>query len=259
MSVSLVDALRERLELRPVLVWLALMAGLYFLGTPPLQLATTTVMSGVIGLCSVIADSYDLRESVRHVGFGAAMVLGGGGLLVFDESSVLLPVTFLLLGGWCILDSVQTVRHEGVIDPEVTRDGHDVYHDYVARRVHETLKERSQTRRELGESLDADDEAIDMAIERLLDRDVIKRTGSEFRVSLAEDRSSLDHAYAWVAGMVRRIARPITIEFERDTSDSTRVDQEDDASWADQSDRNSSDSHDVTDSERNREPADESL
>lgn len=244
MSTSLGDALRERLELRPVLVWLALTAVLYFFGTPPLQLAATTVMSGVIGLYDVLADSYDLRESVRHVGLGAAMVLGGGGLLMFDESSVLLPVTFLVLGVWFILDAIQTVRHEGITEP--SRDGHDVYRDYVARRVHETLKERPQTRRELGESLDADDEAIDMAVEHLLDRDVIKRTSSELRVPPSTDRSRLDHARGWIAGMISRIARPITIEFDG----STRADQRDD-----RTDRNSSDSHDVgTDTDREHDP-----
>jgi hypothetical protein len=220
MSTRLDEALRDRLELRTVIVWFTLMAALYYFGTSLPQLATTTVMSAVLGLNKILADTYDLRESVKYVGLGAVAVLSGV-VLLFVEGSVLLPVAFLLIGSWFVLNAVQTVRHEGATEPP--RDGHDVYRDYVARRVHETLKERSQTRRELGESLDADDEAIDIAVERLLDRDVIERTGSEFRVSSSLARSRLDHVRIRIAGMARRIARPIAIEFD----DSTRSKQED--------------------------------
>lgn len=241
MSTPLGDALRERLELRTILTWFALMAGLYFLGSSPLQLATTVTISAIFGLNNILADIYDLRESIKHSGLGAVAVLGGVTLAVSGDA-VLLSIIFLIIGSWFILDVVQTIRHEGITEPP--RDGHDVYHNYVARRVHEILKEHPQTRRELGESLDADDEAIDMAVERLLDRDVIKQTGSEFRVSPSSDRG-----WEWIAGRVNRVAQPITIEFSGDTPDSTHDDQNTTG------DSNTADSR----GEREPEPAEKSL
>ncbi|MGA9401915.1 hypothetical protein [Haladaptatus sp.] len=145
----------------------------FFLESTAPQLATTALATASAGLTEFLSDAYDLRKPVTHAGFGVQLLLGGVALSVFDDGSVLFPAAFLAVGGWFALNAVQTVRHEGGTVPETTRDGHDVYREYVAKRIYVILDDRPPTRCELGDSLDADDEVVDAAIDRLLDRDAI--------------------------------------------------------------------------------------
>ncbi|WP_436929331.1 MFS transporter [Halosimplex halobium] len=208
MADSLRDALRERLGFWPALQWIAVGVVLWHLLDPsPAQFVTTAVSMAVFGLSELVTDVYDVRQSVRHAGFGIYVLISGAALLLLGDSAlVALPVAFLLVGAWFVVDAVQTVRHEGATENEPT--GREVYHDYVGRRVHEALDDGPRTRRELSEALDADDGAIDAALAKLRSRGVVVREGSAFRAADRDD----DGAAARVAGLARRIARPLTLE-----------------------------------------------
>ncbi|MFB6150467.1 MAG: MFS transporter [Haloarculaceae archaeon] len=219
MTAALLETLRERLHLRTVLGWLGVLALVHFgFGSSLPQVATTAAVSGVVGLNELLSDAYDLRDSVGHAGVGVAAVVSGVGLLAFDEGAAWLPLGFVLVGGWFVLDAVQTVRHEGATEAQTTRDGREVYRDYVARRVHETVRERSLTPRELGDELDADDEDVEAAVERLRDRGAVERVGSELRPA-SDERGRLARVRERAATVARRIARPVTIEFGSDGRD----------------------------------------
>jgi hypothetical protein len=168
----------------------------------------------VFGLSELVTDVYDVRQSVRHAGFGIYVLISGAALLLLGDSGlVALPVAFLLVGTWFVADAVQTVRHEGATEDEPT--GREVYRDYVGRRVHEALDDGPRTRRELSEALDADDGAIDAALAKLRSRGVVVREGSAFRVVDSDDEG----VAARVAGLGRRIARPLTLELDSAGSD----------------------------------------
>ncbi|ELZ29593.1 hypothetical protein C475_01551 [Halosimplex carlsbadense 2-9-1] len=214
MSESLRDALRERVTVWATLQWAVALAVLYHLLDPsPAQFLTTTVSMGVFGLSELATDVYDVRQLVRNAGFGVYALVGGAAMLLSGPNVVAFPVAFLLVGTWFVLDAVQTVRHEGATEDEPT--GREVYHDYVGRRVREALDEGPRTRRELTEALDADDEAIDAAVETLESRGVVVREGSAIRAVDPDD----DGIAARVAGLARRIARPLTLEFRDEGCD----------------------------------------
>ncbi|WP_227379687.1 hypothetical protein [Haladaptatus halobius] len=118
------------------------------------------------------------------------MILSAVALLVFENGTVLFPAAFFAIGGWFILNAAQTIRHEGATISEANLDGHDVYRDYVVRRVFDTLDGRPQTRRKLGESLEAEDAVVDAAIDQLQDNDAIEQVGSEFRIYGIDRRCS---------------------------------------------------------------------
>jgi hypothetical protein len=210
----MLEALRDRLTLRSAVSWLAVIVGFHvFFDASLPQLATTAAVSGLAGVSEAAVEAYDLRESVGHAGVGAASAFSAAMLFAFDDGSIAVPAALLLGGGWVVFDAIQTVRHEGATVPETTRDGHEVYREYVGRRVHEALKERPRTRRELKADLDVDDESLDAAVDRLRDRDVIERSGSEFDVAPTPERNAVGHAFDAVGGVARRIARPVTLEF----------------------------------------------
>lgn len=213
MPAALLDALRERLRPRSVLGAVAVLAFLRVaLDASLVQLATTVVTMAVLGLTDAAAEAYDLREAVRRIGLGVVTLVGGGALLAFDDGAVWTPVVLLAIGCWISLDAVQTIRHEGATVDEP--DGREVYHDYVARTVHEQLQERPHTRRELSQALDAGDDAIDAAVERLRSRGVVERDGSELRVAPRTDPDGLARVRDVVTRAVARLARPVTLEFE---------------------------------------------
>ncbi|QLH81041.1 MFS transporter [Halosimplex pelagicum] len=211
MAATLREALRDRLGFWPALQWLVAGAVLYYLLDPsPAQFVTTTVSMAVFGLSELVTDVYDVRQSVRNAGFGLYALVGGSAMLVLGSESTWLPVGFVLVGAWFVVDAVQTVRHEGATEDEPT--GREVYHDYVGRRVHEALEDGPRTRRELSEALDADDEAIDAALAKLRSRGAVVREGSAFRIDDADDGG----VTARIAGLARRIARPLTLELGGD-------------------------------------------
>ncbi|WP_135366393.1 MFS transporter [Halosimplex halophilum] len=215
MADTLREALRDRLGFWPALQWIAVGAVLWHLLDPsPAQFVTTAVSMAVFGLSELVTDVYDVRQSVRNAGFGVYALVGGAAMLLLGDSGlVALPVAFLLVGAWFVADAVQTVRHEGATEDEPT--GREVYHDYVGRRVHEVLDDGPRTRRELSEALDADDEAVDAALAKLRSRGAVAREGSAFRIDDADDGG----VAARIAGLARRIARPLTLELDSDGSD----------------------------------------
>ncbi|WP_415380266.1 MFS transporter [Halosimplex sp. TS25] len=219
MAETLRDALRDRLGLWPALQWAGVLAFLwYVLGPSPAQFITTLVSLAIFGLTELVTDVYDVRQSVRNGGIGIYALVGGTAMALFDDGGGLwLPVVFVLVGAWFVADAVQTIRHEGATEREPT--GREVYHDYVARQVHETVEERPHTRRELYETLEADDDAVDAAVERLESRGVVVREGSSIRAVESEKRGVVGRVRERVDGFVRRLARPLTLELSKPDDD----------------------------------------
>ncbi len=227
MADSVPAALRERATTRSVIGWLVVVAFLYaVLGSSPLQLATSLVTGAVVGLAGLLTEVYDLRSEVESLGVGLVALIGGTALTVLDGGPASAGVSMLLVGGWLSLDAVQVLRHEGMREPTAERDGHEVYRAYVTRRVHETLRDEPRTPRELRESLEADADVVDEAVEALERRGTVVSAGSELRVADAEETTEsgpLARTRSTVAGWIRRLLRPVTMEFETDASRADRV------------------------------------
>jgi hypothetical protein len=222
MPSSLRDAVEERLTLHNLLVWVAVLAGFRFGFDATLpQLAQTVLIGGVHSLGNVVEDAYDVRESITNVWIGAIAVVGGAFLFVFGDGEAWLPVAFLLIGAWFLLDAVQTVRHEGVTASGDEPDGREVYRDYLGRRVHEVLAERPRTRRELHDAFDADPADVDDAVETLRERGVVVQAGSEFRVP-DEEEGTLERISGSLGDLAARVARPLTLGFESDPDETVR-------------------------------------
>lgn len=257
MTDSVRTAVRDRVSLRAALVWFGLVAfSVWFIDGSIAQVGTSLVMGVVLGLSELLSEVYDLRGEVRSFGFGLVVLLSGVALFTLGSSGGVwwLPVLLAGVGGWVALDAVQTFRHEGlfIADDGEDPDGRDVYHDYVTRRVDETLCERALTRRELSTELDPDDAALDRALAELDDRDLLVREGSELRVRSPSKPGALARTRGLAATVAARLARPLTVEFENespadDATDRDRYDPSiggaDHASNAD------------ADREREREPA----
>ncbi|MFB6139698.1 MAG: MFS transporter [Halosimplex sp.] len=211
MAATLREALRERVTVRTALTWLAVTGVLWLaFDSSPAQFAVTMVSTAVIGLSDVAADAYDLKGSVAHVGLGLYTLLSGLAMLLLEEGGVPWhPGVFLAVGAWYVLDAVQTVRHEGATEDEPT--GREVYHDYVGRRIDEALDDGPRTRRELSEELEADDAAVDAALETLESRGVVVREGSAIRSTEPDDGGIAGK----VGRLARRVARPLTLELGR--------------------------------------------
>jgi hypothetical protein len=222
MADSVRAALRERLRLQTVLVWVGFLAFVFWaFDESVVQLGMTLGSILVFGLLEILADVYDLRSVVESLSQGLFMLFGAVALFVV-EGSVGISIVFSLASGWIVLDAVQTLRHKGLTNDEPEeRDGHAVYHDYVVRRVHETLRERPLTRLELSVALEADDDAIDSALATLSERGVLSRNGSELHVSSPPEPGSMEHLRNEIADAFTRLAQPVTIEFESETADDT--------------------------------------
>lgn len=217
MPGSVLDALRDQFSFRTLLVGIGLLAALHVIFDASIpQLATMVGLGFVASVADAVSDAYDLRRSVERAWIGMTAVAGAAVTSAVADGSGRFPVAFLVVGVWFLLDAVQTIRHEGAIVDDEQRDGWDVYHDYVARRVHEALEERPMTRRELDEALEADEDAIDAALDRLGERDVVVRAGSEFRVAKADPDGWAGRTRYWSHRTIRRIARPLLLEFEND-------------------------------------------
>lgn len=214
MPDTLRDELRRRVGLRSVLIGVGLLVGLRVLFDASVaQLGVTAVTGAISGLTGAAEEAYDLRSGVRWFGLGAIAVVFGAALFAFDDGAAWLPAAFLLVGVWVLFDAVQTLRHDGIRADETERDGSEVYHTYVVRRVHEVLDERPRTRRELSEAVDSNDEAIDRALDTLRERGLLDRNGSELRVSSPEE-GVLAMAREKISSGSSRLARPVTLERE---------------------------------------------
>lgn len=184
-----------------------------------MAIATSTIL----GLSDVFTEAYDLRSAVEWLGLAFVTLLGGVSLFVFggSNSDMGAAIVFVLAGGWLALDATQTLRHEGWRDTDDhdSRGGHDVYREYVVRRVDSELRKRALTRRELTVELDADDAAIGRALDVLAERGLLSRNGSELRVSSPPGPGVLERARSVLTTPFARIARPLTIEFEGKPTD----------------------------------------
>jgi len=219
MPSTLREAVRERLTLRSAVYFLVAMVILRVTVDASVpQLAVTAALSLVTGAADVVRDVYDVRQSVTSAWAGAVAVVGSGALLGLDEGPVWFSVTFLLVGAWFLLDAIQTLRHEGLTEDEPT--GREVYRDYVGRRIHETLDVQPHTRRELFDALEADEETVEAALDRLRERGVVVQKGSEFRLDGSTNDGALAGVRNALVGFARRIARPVTLELESDDDES---------------------------------------
>lgn len=216
MADSVPAALRERATTRSVLGWVVVVAALYaLLGTSPLQVGISLATGGVVGAARLLAEVYDLRDEVETLAFGVVSLAGGTALVAVAGGSQTAGVTFLLVGAWTAIDAGQVLRHRGLADPTSERSGREVYREYVGRRVHEAIGEESLTPRELRESLDADGDVVDRAVETLAERGVLARVGGELRLAADDaDTGRLSRIRSTLAGWISRLARPVTIEFE---------------------------------------------
>ncbi|SFR89978.1 hypothetical protein SAMN05216559_0721 [Halomicrobium zhouii] len=222
MAETLRGAVRERATTRALVGWVVVVAALYaLLGSSPLQLATSLATGAVVGAARLLAEVYDLRDEVETLALGMISLAGGAALVAVEGDNQSVGVAFLLVGAWTALDAGQVLRHRGLADPSKARDGRDVYRDYLARRVHEAVRDRRRTPRELREALDAEGEEVDRAVEELRERGVLRRVGGELRSvddDERADRGTLARTRSAVRAGLHRLARPIAIEFESESS-----------------------------------------
>ncbi|MBX0287360.1 hypothetical protein EGH22_13570 [Halomicroarcula sp. F28] len=219
MSHRVLDALRTRCNGSTVLGVAVVVAVLWVFDVSPTSLATTLMVAGITGTTSVVADAYDLRDSVERAGIASLGIFYGVSGVVLEDEPVWLPAGLFALGGWFVLDAVQTIRHDGATVPDDDRDGDEVYQSYVTSRVHETLQDEPHTRRELGEHLAIEEPYLDTAVARLRDREAVVKRGSELRV-VERDTGWWASSRRWLARFVGRISRPVTIELSDGSSDS---------------------------------------
>lgn len=213
--------LREELEDRigarsflafSVLAWVSIEA----FDTAPEQFAATLVGSGIAGGTGLVADAFDLRKGVRTGGLGLASLFGGAALFV-ARGAVALPAALGLVGGWLVLDGVQSVRHGGIEKPVETQpDGEAVYRAYLRRRIRELLGDRSRSRSELHEAMDADPADIDAALAELRERDLVSLQAGTYHRDAPESPGGLTRARNWLLRSVRRVAQPVTVAVRDD-------------------------------------------
>jgi len=221
MAETLRGAVRERATARAVVGWIMVVTVLYaLLGSSPLQLATSLATGAVVGTAGLLTEVYDLRDEVESLALGVVSLVGGAALVAVEGGHQSAGVSFLLIGAWTALDAGQVLRHRGIADPSKARDGREVYREYVARRVHEAVRNQPRTPRELREALDAEGQDVDRAVEELEARGVLRRVGGELRADDDEqaDRRPLARTRSAVAAGLRRLARPVAIEFESESS-----------------------------------------
>lgn len=182
----------------------------------PEQLAATTIGSAIAGGAGLVADAFDLQDGVRYGGLGLASLFGAVALFV-AEGSVLVPAGLGLAGVWLALDGVQSLRHGGIDEREDTQpDGEAVYQQYLRRRIRSLLGDRSRSRTELHETMDADPEDIDAALAQLRDRDLVSLRAGTYHRDTPDPTGRLTRVRNWLVGSARRLARPVTAEFRSD-------------------------------------------
>jgi hypothetical protein len=207
------EAIENRIEARSLIV----LAGFAWVSievfdAAPAQFAATLIGSAIAGGAGLVADAFDLQEGVRYGGLGLASLFGGVALFL-AEGSTLIPAVLGLVGAWLALDGVQSVRHGGIEAQEDPQpDGEAVYRGYLRRRIRKHLGDRSRSRTELYEAMDADTADIDAALAELRDRDLVSLRGGVYHRDTPESPGRLARGRNWVVASLRRLARPVTVE-----------------------------------------------
>jgi DNA-binding transcriptional ArsR family regulator len=228
MLAPLRRTLRERIDRRSVLGVLAFTLVLAWLFGQSYEsvLGSTLLSTVVVGGSDLVTDAYDLRDEAQSVAFGALATVGGLVLALSGTGEGTAPAVgalFAVAGAWILLDGVQTLRHEGLRDPEsasTPADGEEVYRQYLAQSIRERLRERPHTRRELREAFEETPDAVDGALDLLRERGLVDREGSAYRARDPPDRGPLRRAGA-------RLARPLTRELDARSADGSGVDAPD--------------------------------
>jgi DNA-binding transcriptional ArsR family regulator len=215
MLAPLRRTLRERVDRRSVLGVLVFTLVLAWLFGQSYEsvLGSTLLSTVVVGGSDLVTDAYDLRSEAQSVAFGLLATVGGLVLTLsgFGEGTApAVGALFAVAGAWILLDGVQTLRHEGLRDPDsasTPADGEEVYRQYLAQSIRERLRERPHTRRELREAFEETPDAVDGALDLLRERGLVEREGSAYRARDPPDRGPLRRAGA-------RLARPLTRELD---------------------------------------------
>ncbi|MFB6228784.1 MAG: hypothetical protein ABEH88_09540 [Halobacteriales archaeon] len=211
------EEIEDRIETRSLLMlavvaWISIEA----FDAAPEQLAATTIGSAIAGGAGLVADAFDLQDGVRTSGLGLASLFGGAALFA-AEGAVVLPAALGLVGLWLAVDGAQSLRHAGIEEPaEAQPDGEAVYRRYLRRRIRELLSDRSRSRTELHEAMDADADDIDAALAELRERDLVSLRGGVYHRDTPETPGRLARGRNWLAGIARRLGRPVTVEFRDD-------------------------------------------
>jgi len=235
---------REELEDRigaktPVLLAVVAWVSVGVFGTAPEQFAATLIGGAITGVAGLVADAYDLRSGVRQAGLGLTALFGATALFV-AKGSILLPAALGLIGAWLALDGAQSLRHGGIgerNDPQP--DGETVYRVYLRRQVRERLGDRPRSGTELREAMDADAGDVDAALAELRERDLVSLRGGVYHHDTPDSPGRLARARNRVVGGLRRLGRPVAVEFrdddpytkesgpasDRDTSPAERTDR----------------------------------
>ncbi|MFC5971542.1 hypothetical protein ACFPYI_09385 [Halomarina salina] len=216
MFAPLRRTLRDRLGLRSVASALLFTVFLAWLFDQSFGSAVeSAAAAALVGGSGLVADAYGLRDEVRGLGFGVYVFVAGVALALLDPTPYV-GEAFAVVGAWLLLDNVQTLRHDGVAEPErEPADGEEVYRQYLAQRIRDRLDERPHTRRELREAFEETPDAVDEALALLEERGLVDREGSEFRTRERQSRGPVGRALA-------RLARPLTLEL-RDDGDRSAV------------------------------------
>lgn len=214
MLAPLRRTLRERLDRRTVGKALLLTLVLAWITeqNPGNVLLTFLLSVVLVSGPEVVADAYDLRGEIQSVATGLFVVASGVALAVLGSSgrALAMGALFAVGGAWLLLDGVQTLRHEGVREPEsTTPTGDEVYRQYLAERIRDRLRDRPHTRRELRETFEETPEAVDGALDLLRERGLVTQEGSAFVPVEQPDPGPVERA-------ARRLARPVTLEFRDD-------------------------------------------
>jgi DNA-binding transcriptional ArsR family regulator len=225
MLAPLRRTLRERVDRRSVLGVLVFTLVLAWLFGQSYEsvLGSTLLSTVVVGGSDLVTDAYDLRSEAQSVAFGLLATVGGLVLTLsgFGEGTApAVGALFAVAGAWILLDGVQTLRHEGLRDPDsasTPADGEEVYRQYLAQSIRERLRERPHTRRELREAFEETPDAVDGALDLLRERGLVEREGSAYRARDPPDRGPLRRAGA-------RLARPLTRELGARSADGSDVD-----------------------------------
>ena len=220
MPGALRDAVREKVGVRSVLLSLGLAAALVVVFDRSLvQVGTLVAITLTSTAFDAVSEAYDLRKEFERFGFGVVGLLGAVSVRTLFGGPWWLAALVALVAGWFVLDAVQAFRHFGLTEDDDARDGREVYAEYVTRRVDETLRERPMTRRELSEALDADEATVDRALATLDERGLLVRDGSELRVDSPSAGGALARVREKARGALRRLVRPVSIEFRDDGED----------------------------------------
>lgn len=217
----LLATLRERLGVRSVATlgaFLVVMTTVF--DQPPVQVASSLIMSGFTEGTGLVADAYDLSEGVRRLGFGLSMLFWAAVLFVMADGPTIVTVLGIV-GVWVVADSIQSLRHDGVAaDPKEPVDGQVVYRQYLERRVLEELRDQPKSRVELVDAFETDATDVEPVLAGLQERGLVEQSGGVYRKPTASRNGLIDRVRnalmaltGRLASVFWRVARPVTVEF----------------------------------------------